>query len=233
MRTAVIYHGQARTFAECFANQYWYVLRKLPYPRFYVCVEDDDQAKDMDLLKKRFEHVHIRTFTKPETVKVFDVGLTSHSGSGFRVDPERLSRQWWARLQAWAMFHEMDAGRSDLIVLMRPDAFLRSIVIPNPAPRPDEIFTNWWTRSGGVNDRVAFAGPLAAHAVMTIYERMDEIIAMGCPLDGEPMIEAALELGRCRALPILKAWCTMRRLTGPSPGPEFSYDELVMAMHNQ
>jgi hypothetical protein len=116
------------------------------------------------------------------------------------------------------------------MVLMRPDAFFRSFVLP-PSPSFNQIYTNWWSRSGGVNDRVAVGGWKAVQAVMTMYENAEAIIEKGCPLDGEPMIAAALELAGCFATPTLKAWCRMKRLNGTVSEPEFSHDELVMAMH--
>ena len=228
--SAVIYHGQARTFKDCFLNQYWYILRKIPNPTFYVCVEENEQATDMNLLRTRFKDVAVTTFIRPDMVKMFDPKLILHSGSGFNPGAENLMRGMYARQMAWEFFSRMDKGGHHQIVMMRPDAFLRSIIIP-PAPLPNQMFTNWWTRSGGVNDRIAFAGRDAAKAVFNIYDNAEAILDMGCPLDGEPMIEAALEMAGCYATPTLKMWCKMRRLDGSVSEPEFSTDEMVMAAH--
>lgn len=230
MTTAVIYHGQARTFAKCFTNQYWYVLRRIPNPVFYVCVEENQQATDMNLLRTRFKDVAVTTFLRPETVKMFDPVLIESSGSGYNPGMENLMRGLYARQMAWDFFTKMDKGGHMQFLFMRPDAFFRSFIMP-PTPSFNQIFTNWWSRSGGVNDRVSVAGNKAAEAVMTMYDHAEELIEMGCPADGEPMIEAALELAGCYASPTLKAWCKMLRLDGSISHPEFSSDEMVMAMH--
>ena len=126
MRTAVIYSGQARTFAQTFPNQYWHLLRRLPSPTFFVSVANDAQAVSMNLLRDRFDHVHLEVVDQPQIPEPppDPKWLAMYPPSS---SPQAILRQLWSLNRAWHFFQEnADEEVFDLVVRIRPDlAFAR------------------------------------------------------------------------------------------------------------
>lgn len=200
MKTAVIYSGQARTFAQVFPNQWFHVLRKLPNPEFFVSVADDAQAPDMYRLLERFpgEKVHVEFVTQPDPVcppadpKYLAVYPPSSS-------PESILKMFWSMTRAWE-FAENQAGgleTFDIIVRMRCDlAFTRfelpGIVRNHRWKEGHHCFTPWWGRYGGENDRVAVMNFDAAKAYFSVYPNRHRLHQDGCPLHPETMLATTL-----------------------------------------
>jgi len=227
VRTAVIITGQARTFRQCWSNQWWNLYRKLDNPIFYACVEDDEQADDMELLWERSDRVFIRKVKRPETVFMPPLDASAHSASVVKGSLGNTSRGLWMSNEAWKFFESCSPGIHEQVVISRPDMFFRSFVMPY-RPEPTEIISLWWARSGGLNDRLAFAGLEAAKARLTTYERIPELLDMGCAFHGESLAAGALELAGCRISPVLHAWMSFVRLDGTVVNPDYTPDELAM-----
>lgn len=102
MKTAVLIYGQARTFRECYASQRWQIYRKLTDPHFFVSVEDDEQAADMELLRADFANVQIQHVKAP----TFPVpAMTNDDAAPYlpSVPPQAILRQFWHARECWRM----------------------------------------------------------------------------------------------------------------------------------
>jgi len=204
MKTAVIYSGQTRTFGETFPNQYDKVLRQLPNPEFFVSVAADEQAPAMSRLYERFprssvhiEHVKQPTLPEPppgpKWLQMYPPSAT----------PQAILRQLWALHRAWEFFWDAATAPAgfDLIVRLRPDLAFTRLELPHTSWvdlgswHPYRCVTPWWARWGGVNDRVAFLGIEAAKHYFTTFSKVERLMAAGCPLHPETIIDRSLRDG--------------------------------------
>lgn len=227
MKTAVLYSGQARSFAKVFENQWWHVLRKLPEPEFFVSVADDEQAPDMYRLLERFpaDKVHIEivqqpTLPEPPLDKPY---LAMYPPSS---PPQAILRQLWALQRVWEFYCESTSTAHDLIVRIRPDlAFYR---FEMPGSIIPECRVPWWARWGGVNDRLALLGHTGAFNYFRTYERMLSVHKdKGCPLHPETLIAASLELGGITPSHTLATEFATVRLDGTVVPPSVSLTDQV------
>lgn len=202
MRTAIIYSGQARSFARVFPNQWFNVLRKFSNPTVFVSVARDEQAKDMERLYERFskDQVRIEHVDQPEqpTPPADPKFLACYPPSS---PASSILKMFWARERAWEFFKEnIYAGGYSTIVHIRPDIAFTRFVCPQVLTMSvDDCFTPWWGRYGGENDRFAVMGPRAAEAYFTVHSQRAKILnslgGVGSPLHPETMLATALELG--------------------------------------
>lgn len=237
MKTAIILTGQARTFRYTFPTLHWCLFRKLPNPHFFVSVADDAQAPDMDLLRERYEHVHIEYVKQPETIPEPEGNLDQRAGWFRSASVQSILKQLWALERGWDFFTERNKAECDkadpqgvrattaklhdfdLIVRCRPDLWCQDIRLPNLDPQsrlkadcpissevyPNECLTPWWGTFGGVNDRLALMGPLAAPHYFRAFSNREALWKLGCPLHPETMVRASLELGGVNVLQKLLA----------------------------
>lgn len=200
MKSLVIYSGEARTFKEVFANQYWHVLRKLGDVEFFVSVQDDANARDMELLLTRYpaKKVHIEYVQQPDlpepqpNLKWLAMYPPSTTLTG-------IVRQLWSLDRAWQFVYETveyhrQGLRPEQVIRLRPDLAFARFELPR-APRYSECITPWWARWGGINDRVAVMGWGAAPNYFKTYPRLASLRSAGCPLHPETLIAASLEMG--------------------------------------
>jgi hypothetical protein len=211
--TAVLLTGEARTFSLCLRTQQWALFRKLPNPTFYCCVEDNEQAKDMEGLYDLYprDRVHIKRLKTPTDLpqpdeKYYDGAPYPRSGP-----TKRLIGAIWNMNEAWNWYAGL-GGTDSLVVKLRCDAYFHEFYAPSRLPEADEAMTLWWERYGGINDRVAFFGRKAAEAYFTTYQRIHQILAAGCSLHGESLMGGSLHLAGMRTLHILNAWLSFIRL---------------------
>ena len=218
MSTAVFIVGQARTFNKCWRTQYWHLYRHLQNPTFYVCVENDEQAQDMNLIQERYpkERIHVKLL--PLSSEVTDLPKPSdehewHAPYPVVTPAASILKCFWNYNEAWK-FYQSFGTDDDLIVRCRPDAFFHSCEVPKAKLAPHDFMSLWWERYGGVNDRLVFMGPRAAESAMTMITRIDSILAAGCPLHGESVPWAAVQLAGMRVRHELCAWLSLLRLNG-------------------
>lgn len=192
MRTAVIYSGQARSFAQVFPNQYWHVLRKLENPEFFVSVAKDDNADAMIRLYERFDPavVHIEHVEQPQIPEPPD-DPAHLSGYPRSASKQAILRQLWALNRAWEFYQEKKNEEADygLVVRIRPDLRFMRFEIP---PYKYSVYTPWWSRWGGVNDRLAVMNEDAAEQYFTTFTRLGEMLTDGAPLHPETLIAESL-----------------------------------------
>ena len=193
MRTAVIYSGQARSFAQVFPNQYWHVLRKLENPEFFVSVAKDDNAEAMIRLYERFDPavVHIEHVEQPQIPEPTDE--PAHlSGYPRSASKQAILRQLWALNRGWEFFQEKKNEEADYDVIVRIRSDLRFMRFEMPS-KYHTVYTPWWSRWGGVNDRLAVMNEDAAELYFTTFTRLDEMLANGAPLHPETLIAESLQ----------------------------------------
>ena len=193
MRTAVIYSGQARSFAQVFPNQYWHVLRKLENPEFFVSVAKDDNADAMIRLYERFDPavVHIEHVEQPQITEPPDdpVHLSGYPRSASK---QAILRQLWALNRAWEFYQEKKNEEADYDVIVRIRSDLRFMRFEMPPGDHSLVYTPWWSRWGGVNDRLAVMNEDAAEKYFTTFTRLGEMLTDGAPLHPETLIAESL-----------------------------------------
>ncbi len=219
MSTAILISGQMRSFAQTYPTQRWSVYRHYSDPHFFVSCVDDEQAKSAELLRNDFENVFIERYTDPELPEI-PQEQGAHSPYGNAASHKNLLLQHWGNLRVWE-FMEKTVGfhwsNFDCIIRMRPDNWFHKFV-PPPAPQANEAFLPWWGRFGGVNDRFAVMGPIAAYNYFQAYNRIDDLLKLGCPFHPETIVQASLATNNVILRNILTAEFSTHRLH-PDPRP--------------
>ena len=201
MKTAVILTGQARSFRYTFKTLDWCLFRKLPNPHFFVSVADDAQAPDMDLLRERYENVHIEYVKQPESIPEPEGNLDQHAGWFRSASVQSILKQFWALQRGYEFFSE-HSTKFDQFVRCRPDLWCQDIRLPmNFFVGSDYCHTPWWSTFGGVNDRMAIMGAQAAEHYFKVFSKRERLWATGCPLHPETMLRASLEEGGVTVIP--------------------------------
>lgn len=222
MKTAILYCGQARTISQTYQNQAWH-LRHFPNPDIFVSVCDDPQADDMFLLKEAMPHAgwFMEKVVQPP-VEVPVEKTLFHSGYPRSTSPEGVLKQLWAWNRAWEFFCSVAKPEDyDVFVRIRPDtAFLR-LEVPRltalttfrqePSEgvvdgcgiswahvvervEPDLSLHPRWAKWGGVNDRFAILGRIAARAYFTTWQKWPQLRALGAPCHPEQLLDASLRM---------------------------------------
>jgi hypothetical protein len=213
MSTAVLIYGQARTFRECYASQRWQIYRKLEDPHFFVSVEDDEQAGDMDLLRRDFANVHIQHVkapTLPEPAQT-NADAAPYANS---VPIQHILKQFWHASECWRFFVSVTPKTSFASFLrIRPDS--RVILWESPSAIAPGVWVPWWGNYGGAADRMAFIqGSMTAHRYFTVLDDINILLAMGCPLHPESLLAAKLEQTQTPLFRTLNAEFDTIRLPG-------------------
>lgn len=195
MKTIVIYSGQTRTFAQCMSSHWFRLLRHLDNPVIVASVADDEQAADMELVRKLGIETHIERVQQP-TVKepaVMPGMLGIYPPS---TDPQGILKQLWSLNRAWQFANEVvKIDPQDNIIRIRPDLVLDRVLFP-AGFAPYVCYSPWWACWGGVNDRLAIMGVEAAAEYFGTWNKLDLLIANGCPLHPETLIYESLRSAR-------------------------------------
>jgi hypothetical protein len=93
----------------------------------------------------------------------------------------------------------------------------------------NECHTPAWGEFGGINDRFAIMGPSAARYYFTVFERLPELLAAGCPFHPESLVAASLELGNVSLHRTLKTFFSTERLDGTRRWPEITPMDMLNA----
>ncbi len=257
MKTAILISGQMRTFASCYPNIRWMVLRHYPHAEFFVSCEDDAQASTAELLLEHYpaDRVNIERVKQPFVPEPQHVELLRNRGpSRGAATTQAILRQLWHLNRVWDFFHECETKRRwaekqallvdrfQRIIRLRPDLFFHRFDPPafppcvitgndisrhydEPALRT--CFTPWWSRWGGVNDRVAVMGPAAAAHYFRTFTVKEELFDSGAPLHPESLLLGSLELGRVNIRPTLSAVFTAIRADGNHVRPDYGLHDLA------
>ena len=242
MKTAVLYTGHMRTFAQCLPTQYWQVLRHYaPQIDFYVSTIRDEDADSWKLLEKLFPASKVFVEVVPEQPHIpLPKGLPPESswrdGACFTwepfaisVPPQAVLRQLWQLNETWKLYKRSGEFGHTTFLRMRPDTWMQGFVTPHPTNYKARCETPWWGRFGGINDRMAVLGEKAAEAYFTTFERVPDLIASGCPLHPESLVCASLTAAGCPPSHKLKAEFSTLRKNGECRSPEISPIDFVHA----
>lgn len=212
MSTAVIYSGQARSFARCFPTHRWHVFRHFTDLRFYVSVEDDERAGDMDVLRDHYEHVHIERVKTPADLPEIPIERGNAAPYANAASHRQLMAQHWANQRAWE-FYQSFAPVGNVVLRMRCDQFFHSFR-PCVQPAANEAFTPYWGRFGGINDRFAVLGHEAAPHYFTTFSKIPRLLDAGCPFHPESLVKASLLDGGVDLRETLLAEFSTERMNG-------------------
>ena len=228
MKHAIFYSGQARTFSNCFYNQHWQVLRHLEDPEFFICVADDAQAPSMELLYKRFpkDKVHINIVKQPEFPES-DFLEDKNLHSAYPRSSKMLSvlRAFRFYQEVWKMGSKRCFDEGATVVRIRPDLWFMDFSLPGNLISPYDCYTVPWGSFGGINDRFAVMGHVAADGYFNTLSFFQKLADMGCPLHPETMTKASVELvgGGCKQT--LLADYRTRRLPDPNHAEKNNHDK--------
>lgn len=199
MKTLIIYSGQARTFDQVWRNHRWYLWRRYPGAAVCASVSDDEDAEKMEILNQHFPVCYVEkclqqvtTINRPTTVE-----RDLAAGYNRSATEDAIFRQLWHLKRAWTCATSVFGIDFDQVIRVRCDTrFLRLEPIYNPAS--DAAHTPWWSRWGGVNDRFAILGALAAGHYFETYDKLLGLFDAGAPTHPETLVRASLELGRVK-----------------------------------
>lgn len=230
MSTAVIIAGQMRSFDQVWLNQYWTVYRHLPDPYFFISVAKDEDAIKADMITARFprNRVFIETVTQPTIGE--PKGKSDHGAYRPSAPPQGILRQLWALNRAWTFFEVMKPSGVifDSFLRIRPDLHFHWF----EWPRADSIYPRicyspWWSRWGGICDRVAVLGAEAAPVYFQAFQKLDEMLKDGAPLHPESLMAEALKRGNVISETCLGAWFSTVRKDGSSIPPDPQVVDIV------
>lgn len=244
MKTLVLYSGSARTISETWANQLFWLYRQLPKPVTVVAsVVDDPQAPDMDMLfthlPQQVERMEVERVEQPDIPEP-PIPCKRHSGYP-PARPQGILKQLWHFNRVWEFAGETVGHDFDLFVRIRPDiAFLRfkmpEVGFPtkelwsHPSGTPVLAATGatsvpanmfwgcYWAKWGGVNDRFALMGRMAAEAFFTAFTEREAMFKEWCPLQPETFLGYALERKGITVDDTMTAEFIMPRLPGHKDG---------------
>jgi hypothetical protein len=210
MKTAIIYSGQARTFAHLRDNHRWFIHRHHPDAEFFVSVADDAQADDM-LSLERQGVLHFEKVVQPDIPepKVSE----HHFGYPIIVPVQAVLKQLWSLERAYDFFlSQANVGEFYQVIRIRPDSrFMRY----KPRFASDHMVRSpWWARWGGINDRFAVMGTHAASSYFRLFSNRQRLLDAGCPCHPETMLGAWLDMSGMISLTDLACEFGTLRLDG-------------------
>lgn len=228
MSTAVLMSGQFRSFGQCFATQHWHVNRRFPDPHFFLVMQDtlpvaaapnapppiNAQAL-VKLLTDKYgaDHVHAKLIQDPTDLPMIPKKFGLYAPYENAAPHPQLMMQHWYQNEAWKWFLEQRGEtKFDLFVRQRGDNFFHGMTMQPIAPR--SVYSPWWGRFGGINDRFAIMDEAAASVYFRVYEKIDELLKLGCPFHPESLLKATLELGGVASVDRLLAEFYTCRVTG-------------------
>jgi len=244
-RFAVLLCGQMRTFHFCFASIKWQILRHLGSCDFFVSTTQDEQTASLDLLKRAFPNHKICIDIVEQQPDVYEELVQrgvipnkeyrpgifhTHEPHVNSVHPRGWLRQYWQLSRAYKLFRQNSKpGDYDFVIRLRPDLHFQSFEMPDlEAPdASNTVFTPWWGRWGGVNDRFAVMGDKAAHAYFQCFDVIPELRALGAPVHPECLMKASIEYHEATLVPELCTEFATIRLNGQVRQPEINTIDLA------
>ncbi len=170
------------------------------------------------LLEEKYgkERVHAKLIDDPTGLPMIPKKFGLYAPYQNAASHPQLMLQHWYQNEVWKFYLEADKSTVDpgsLFIRMRGDNFFKNFTRPsNPFPRT--VYSPWWGRFGGINDRFAVMDREAAKVYFTMYEKIDELLALGCPFHPETLLKCALELGKITSIDHMDAVFDTYRVTG-------------------
>lgn len=213
MSTAIILSGHMRNFDVCLPTLHWHVFRHYPDADFYVSTVKDGDVHKVELLREKYgDRVKAVDIAdgQPDCVDLLAdrlgcenesvVRFADHAPYAISVPVQAVLAQLWQLARMWA---QIDFSEYNNVIRCRPDLFFHSFR-PCLAASQALALTPWWGRFGGINDRFAVLGQVAAQAYFGTWMNLPELLSDGCPLHPESLIKAQLERQGCSISPTLR-----------------------------
>lgn len=193
MKTAVLISGQLRTFRKCYPTQRWQIFRHYePDIHFFASICNDDQAKDIEILRDDYPTSEIEVVDDPDDLPVIPDSAGRFAPYANAASHAKLMLQHWGNKRVWEFFHsKSDPSSFDVIIRIRPDLWIHRFEKP-PMPFAHEVFAPWWGKFGGINDRLAIMRPMGAAAYFGTYNVITELLKSGCPFHPETLVAESL-----------------------------------------
>lgn len=199
MKTAILITGQARTFDQVFEGLCYFVFRKLEDPHFFVSVSNDADAGKVERLKRKypdrvtFEYVDQPMVPEPPMQSTLHAPYAITPTKTPNVGPlQGICRQLWHLSRGYRFAMLTGAGKATTFVRCRPDLHFHRFDFKGTI-QTNQALTPWWGNFGGVNDRFAILGANAAKAYFSTWDKVPELLAMGCPFHPESLVAASME----------------------------------------
>ncbi len=250
MKAAILISGHMRTFAECLPNIRWMLLRHFPDADFFVSTIEDEDASSFKLLSNHPElvpahviHARQPEFVLPKQCPAKWQGTNRpfmHEPYAISVSPQAVIGQLWQLQNVWELYSANPVfATHDIVIRLRPDLWFHEFELPieiarssklapglKPAFFPNMIFSPWWGRFGGVNDRLGIMGREAALHYFTTFSKISRLVAAGCPLHPESLVRASLEEGDAMFCQLDAVFST-RRKAGEMRPPEILASDIA------
>lgn len=118
--------------------------------------------------------------------------------------------QHWGNKKVWDFFcSKSDRNSFDTIIRIRPDLWIHRFQKPRNMAS-NECFAPWWGKFGGINDRLAIMGTVAAANYFNVYSDIDIFLNQGCPFHPETLLNESLRLRNIIINPLMTEFSTMR-----------------------
>lgn len=203
MRTAVIMPGHLRTFAINYPNHRWMLHRHLGELDFYIATEPDERHEDWKVLLQHHpaDRIHVVYLAPPDglvepdpTLDQFAPYPRTMTRQPGLTNNQSLMRALWGLARMGD--HILDRGRAhdyDQFMLCRGDFFIHHFDPPRVTPRENECFISWYGNYGGATG-IGLFGWRALAGYLHTHDRLNELLAAGCPLHPECLVAASMEL---------------------------------------
>ncbi len=189
-KVCFLYSGQARSIKQVWANHVFHLHRKFTNADIFVSVEDEPNADDMLTLRDGCPNSgwFMEKVVQPD-IPDPTPRCSWHSGYPPSTTPLGILRQLWALNRCWEFFTEK-AQPDDYTAIfrVRPDSVFYRLELPFYPANTAFCLTPWHSRWGGINDRFAMMGPVAARFYFTCFHRRQALWDAFCPLHPETMM---------------------------------------------
>jgi hypothetical protein len=200
MKTALILSGHLRTFRRCWPTIRWHVLGQFPEADVFVSTIRDPDIASLEIIGDEATLIDVVP-SQPDCVALLceRMGITDtelaryadHAPYALSVPIQAVLAQLWQLSHAWDSVPGIEDY--DVVIRCRPDLFFHELNLGKfQHPGRDQAWTPFWGRFGGVNDRFAIMGALAAKAYFTTWRHIPELLAAGCPLHPESLVAASI-----------------------------------------
>jgi len=178
------------------------------------------------MLLEHYANVHIDRYEDQDDLPIIPDEAGLHAPYANAAGHVSLMRQHWGYEKTWNLFKsKADPNSFETIIRVRPDQWIHSFDPPRQ-PEPDECFSPWWGKFGGVNDRVGVMGPVAAIAYFGVYRKIVRFLKAGCPFHPETLLKASLQAENIIIHHSLMVEASTMRLDGSQRWPEMSIIDL-------
>ena len=199
MKTAVLISGQLRTFRKCYPTQKWQIFRHYePDIHFFASICNDAQADDIQLLRRDYESVHYEIIDDPDDLPDIPTEKGAHAPYANAASHYKLMLQHWGNKKVWDFFASSAAIESfDVIIRIRPDLWIHRFIPPDfqrIGLLGNQVYSPWWGKFGGINDRLAIMGSEAAATYFNLYDGIEGLLKQGCPFHPETLLNEWLQM---------------------------------------